>query len=516
MDKNKDTETDKIEQRRAETKARLDALKAKDGTKKPIKTGSRFGRILFPIIVVLLVLVVAVWVVFATGLPQRYAVPLRVGTEKVSVLEYNYYFNNRLSQFTQAGLLKTNSSGELDLSGQSTMDPSKTWLTYFREMTSQSLQETYIKAAKAKEAGMTLSEENTKILNEYFENLKTQFGGELEMNNKLVEQFGKGASAETLRPVFERMFLAQQYTAEHPKTYTFDESQINQYYDEHKDELDMVTYRSFMISPAKPQKDAEGKVPEQSEAEQQAAKNAARAEADQMLSEINRESDFNTAAAQHAAADAKSQYEADPDKSLQTHLKSSIVNKEVSAWLFDAARQNGDKAVVEAGNNYFVLYFVTRGKEDTLLPSVRHILFEADQDSATDEQKAAAKTKAEETLTKIQNESDMDSIGGELLKSGEAKESKLYEDVPYGSMVETFNDWIFDPARKAGDKGIVETRYGYHVMYYVRTAEHPVWYQKSEAALRADRFKEELDKLKEDAAYAVSEDGFGMRFVQYQ
>ena len=61
MDKNKDTETDKIEQRRAETKARLDALKAKDGTKKPIKTGSRFGRILFPIIVVLLVLVVAVF-----------------------------------------------------------------------------------------------------------------------------------------------------------------------------------------------------------------------------------------------------------------------------------------------------------------------------------------------------------------------------------------------------------------------------------------------------------------------
>ena len=99
MDKNKDTETDKIEQRRAETKARLDALKAKDGTKKPIKTGSRFGRILFPIIVVLLVLVVAVWVVFATGLPQRYAVPLRVGTEKVSILEYRHLANLVISEY---------------------------------------------------------------------------------------------------------------------------------------------------------------------------------------------------------------------------------------------------------------------------------------------------------------------------------------------------------------------------------------------------------------------------------
>lgn len=516
MDKHKETEIDKIEQRRAETKARLDALKSKDGTKKPIKTGSRFGRILFPIIVVLLVLVVAVWAVFAIGLPQRYATPIKIGAEKVSVLEYNYYFNNQLNQFAQAGLLKTNSAGELDLSGASAMDPAKTWLTYFREMTSQSLQETYIKAAKAKEAGMTLNEENRKILDDYFENLQKQLGGELEMNNKLVEQFGKGASAAALQPVFERMFLAQQYTAEHPKTYAIDENQINQYYDEHKDDLDMVTYRSFMISPAKPEKDAEGKVPEQTEAEQQAAKDAAKAEADQMLSEISRESDFNTAAAQHAGEDAKAQYEADPDKSLQTNLKSSIVNKEVSDWLFDAARQNGDKAVVEASGNYFVLYFVTRSKEDTLLPSVRHILFEADQTSATDEQKAAAKAKAEETLAKIQSESDMDTVGAELLKSGEAKESKLYEDVPYGSMVETFNNWIFDPARKAGDKGIVETRYGYHVMYYVRTADHPVWYQKSESALRTSQFKAELDKLKADAAYAVSEDGFGMRFVQYQ
>ena len=34
-------------------------------------------------------------------------------------------------------------------------------------------------------------------------------------------------------------------------------------------------------------------------------------------------------------------------------------------------------------------------------------------------------------------------------------------------MVTAFNDWCFDDSRKAGDTGIVETEYGYHIMYYV-------------------------------------------------
>ena len=34
-------------------------------------------------------------------------------------------------------------------------------------------------------------------------------------------------------------------------------------------------------------------------------------------------------------------------------------------------------------------------------------------------------------------------------------------------MVESFNDWCFDSSRKPGDTGIVETTYGFHVMYFV-------------------------------------------------
>ena len=33
--------------------------------------------------------------------------------------------------------------------------------------------------------------------------------------------------------------------------------------------------------------------------------------------------------------------------------------------------------------------------------------------------------------------------------------------------MESFTNWATDPERKAGDTGIIESNFGYHVMYYV-------------------------------------------------
>lgn len=43
----------------------------------------------------------------------------------------------------------------------------------------------------------------------------------------------------------------------------------------------------------------------------------------------------------------------------------------------------------------------------------------------------------------------------------------LYELVYTGQMVQEFDAWCFDEARKPGDTGLVRTSYGYHIMYYV-------------------------------------------------
>ncbi|HHX36769.1 MAG TPA: hypothetical protein GX717_02175, partial [Clostridiaceae bacterium] len=79
-----------------------------------------------------------------------------------------------------------------------------------------------------------------------------------------------------------------------------------------------------------------------------------------------------------------------------------------------------------------------------------------------------------------------------------------------------FNDWIFDQNRKPGDMDIVETVYGYHVMYFVSFAEEPVWQQRSSEQLANERFEEEMENFKESDEYAVDQNDFGMKFVMYK
>ncbi len=50
----------------------------------------------------------------------------------------------------------------------------------------------------------------------------------------------------------------------------------------------------------------------------------------------------------------------------------------------------------------------------------------------------------------------------------------VYEDTKKGDMVAEFEDWALTDGRKEGDVGIVETEYGYHIMYFVKT-ETTTW-----------------------------------------
>ena len=168
-------------------------------------------------------------------------------------------------------------------------------------------------------------------------------------------------------------------------------------------------------------------------------------------------------------------------------------------WVGDASRKAGDKAVLaneatttgEDGtetttiNGYYVVMFHSVNENNIPLANVRHILigFEGGTyDSATgtttysEAEKMLAQVEAndiynqwlegkanEESFILLANENSTD--------PGSNTNGGLYEDVYPGQMVTSFNDWCFDETRKPGDSGIVETDYGYHIMYYVGASE---------------------------------------------
>lgn len=507
-------EKSKKDLRRLEKKNRLKAQTDKKGKKKAIKTGSRLGRVLFPIILVVLVLVLFLWAAFAAGLPQRLIPPMKIGNQAVKGSEYNYFYNMQVNQIARMGLIRPNQTGQYDLTAKSLMDPEKTWEEYFHEATEQSIQDIYLKADQAAKNNIALDEKEKKQIQDYFDQLKAQYKTDAEYANALLQQFGPGAKPDRLAAMFERVTLAHKFEQEHLKTYDVTAEDIKKYYDENKDNLDYVTYHSFMIAPEDPTKaEAKGEdnkeaKPEVTAAEKEKLKQEAKAKAEEMLDRLTDENTFDEVAKSYAT---------DTDKeaeTLQTNLKGSIVNKEVADWLFDQERENGDKAVIESNDRYFVVYYVSREQDNAHLPGVRHILFEADREKATAEQKESAKQAAEETLAKIKSEEQMKELGDQLVQDGKAKESERYDEVPLGQMVTEFNDWIFDENRKTGDTGIVETQYGYHVMYFTGRADKPVWESKSEQAIRKNKFEEEIKALKEQDEYKIHISDLGMKLAK--
>ena len=91
-------------------------------------------------------------------------------------------------------------------------------------------------------------------------------------------------------------------------------------------------------------------------------------------------------------------------------------------------------------------------------------------DAETETNNAAAKEKAQDVLNKYLAGAHTADAFGELAKEyssdSNASEGGLYTQVYKGQMVDAFENWCFDANRNPGDTGIVETTYGYHVMYF--------------------------------------------------
>ena len=110
----------------------------------------------------------------------------------------------------------------------------------------------------------------------------------------------------------------------------------------------------------------------------------------------------------------------------------------------------------------------------------------------------ASKAKAEQILQQwLEGEATEESFG--LLanefsedQNGQVTNGGIYEGVNKGDMVASFDEWCFDAAREPGHYGIVETEFGYHIMYFVKKSD-PLWPAYAENDLRTRAANELLN-----------------------
>ena len=179
------------------------------------------------------------------------------------------------------------------------------------------------------------------------------------------------------------------------------------------------------------------------------------------------------------------------------NIRYGSINSLYQQWVADSSRKAGDKQVFEStttdenGNESlsgcYVVFF--EGSTDNKFPmaNVRHILVtpehaadeaedaHADGESYSAEELAAAKQEAEELYAQWQSgeatEESFAELANEKSDDGDGTTGGLYTNVTPGQMVQAFNDWCFDASRKTGDTGIVQTEYGYHIMYFVGNSD---------------------------------------------
>lgn len=196
-------------------------------------------------------------------------------------------------------------------------------------------------------------------------------------------------------------------------------------------------------------------------------------------------------------------------------------------WLFDDSRKAGDNAMLEDTTNssYYVVVYEKRYRNEYDTVNVRHILIEPEAttlastddgyDADVAQKKADAKKKAEDLLAqwksgeatedsfaKLANENSAD--------TGSSDNGGLYSQVYKGEMETAFNDWCFDSSRKTGDTGVVETSYGYHVMYFVGT-DLPYWQVQVTNALKSNDYNTWYTALTKD--YTATQHSFGIQYV---
>lgn len=178
-----------------------------------------------------------------------------------------------------------------------------------------------------------------------------------------------------------------------------------------------------------------------------------------------------------------------------TNVLHTEINATLSAWLAEEGRKEGDIAAIpntttttaEDGtettvtNGYYVVYFKSKTENKEPLGNVRHLLVqfsggteneETGEIEYSEDEKAAAKAEADSYLKTWNEGAKTEDSFIELVKAhsddSSAAEGGLFEDIhPNSEYVVNFRNWATDPNRKAGDADVIETEYGYHVMYYV-------------------------------------------------
>ncbi|NLP48805.1 MAG: hypothetical protein GX345_07675 [Clostridiales bacterium] len=533
---------------REERKERL-AKAAKARAKNAGKTAKaqKLVQKTLSIALVLAIAFFAVWNVLSmTGTVEKAVTVMTVGNSKVSARDYNYYYiltyNYTVGQARQFEQqygqnimgFETGISPDEQAYPQADEDSDiKTWADYLSRSAldrAQQYEALYKEAISLDKAKYSLTEEEREELNEQMEELRESAAKQsFSLNAYLRASYGKGVNEKFLRKQLEKESIVARFNEDKLEEFkdALTDDKIEALYKEARDEYDVMSLRIFSIRT--PMLDAkEDETEEQFADRQKAEAKKAKEKADAMLATVSDNASFVEAAKENKELMEGEIYDADED-TMQFHKTKAAVsqkaNEDAADWAFAKDRLVGDKKVFQDEDGDCHVLLVTALKAPPIKVDVRHVLVSfldenSESEEPTDEEKANAKSKAEKLYKEWQEGDKSEDSFAELAKSdsgdpGSAENGGLYEDVAIGSMVAPFENWCFDSTKKPGDSGIVETSYGYHLMYMVKNDANNFQYIDDIRENKSvEDIEEYLEGLLDKDDYAMNEKDKAIAWAQ--
>ena len=561
MENNNKTQAELYREERKERLAKAAAKNAKRSPKS-VKASKTAKKVISIVLAVVIALGAVAGVLNFFDVPQK-AVKISIdGIEsKISLAEINYFYFQTWTQ-SYSNTMQYEQYG-METGFDYTITPDKqeykeehvqyagismeelgdienpTWQDVFTY--SAVTQLVYIKygAEKAEEAGLKLTEAEEKEIDQQLDEIRnTAKSNDYSVDRWLRLQLGYGVTEKMIKNITAQSYLAEKYyekVTEDTRNAVTDEM-INEEYAANKDNYDIVDLRvyAFAADLGSNHTHEEG---EDHEKEHEEAEAKAKAEAEAFIKDVTDEKSFIDAA-KSAILSKDNKSTKDPDGTTLVEDKTyaeitASYSEELSKWAYDDARKAGDVAVVDGGNGeFYAVMMKTLPAKDTSSYSsdIRHILIQfpekntdgtatevTDEDgnkttNVTDETKKETKAKAQAILDEYLKNPTEDNFAALAKEKTEDPGSKdnggLYEGVMNdGKYVKAFTDWSIDAARKPGDTGIVETEYGYHIMYYVKSTGTK-WETAIVTALAGAEIEETVANVIDETAKAIDIDSF--------
>ena len=493
--------------------------------------------------IVAMILVVATVLVATLQTPvknvmMRNTTSVTINNHEISAAEFNYFYVDAISNFYST----------FDSYGQNkdiyfqlyygfypnkplddqVFDKEKntTWADHFMETGIESAKWTYTMYDKAVAAGHKLTEDEQKTLDatsQYLGIYASIYGyGSTDAYLKTI--YGSAATLDSYLAYSERSALATSYATAYMESLEFKDEDFRAHEKDKLVEFNSYTYATYTfnvntyLKGGTTTKDENGKeTTTYSDEEKKAAQEAALAAAEEIAKgEYKEVLDLNGALGMLFKSD---DFDATKPESTATEITRklysalSISNEDMKKWVTDEERQLGDVKYFtnstktddkETINSYTVVLFLDRFDNKIPVGTVRHLLVkfeggtkdkETNQTVYSDAEKAKAKEEAEKLLKEFQEgEKVTEEAFIELVKkhsddTGSKDNGGLIEKItPDSGYVKSFTEWGI-AEHKAGDVEIIESEYGYHIMYYVEADELNYRDMMINAELVSDAYK---------------------------